>query len=183
MEGSELGLSWGFSILSHRTNLFTFVFRVLVGFCRYSRSHYLGYPRYIWSLPPTYAMLLWPFSMNNFTIIDIGYLENEKFASQPHAGTLLPLVGTLASGIMYCTGKSPWLCILLSWPGFLNFMMFWRTHCVPVYWEVSISPTDSIMARNGPLCYCPCWSKFYYRCRFLISDSTGAGEPNVLCVG
>ena len=66
-----------------------------------------------WGIPDSYGVFLqrkFLFWAGCFPIIydlfhHIGYLEDEKFASQPHAETLLPLVGTLASGIMYCTGE------------------------------------------------------------------------------
>ncbi|TFY70620.1 hypothetical protein EVG20_g2379, partial [Dentipellis fragilis] len=45
----------------------------------------------VWSLPFAYGIIL------------SAYLQEPKLASQPHATTLLPLVGTLSSGVIYCS--------------------------------------------------------------------------------
>ncbi|TFY82320.1 hypothetical protein EWM64_g1692 [Hericium alpestre] len=46
----------------------------------------------VWSFPFSYGIFL------------TFYLEDPRFASQPKSGTLLPLAGTLSSGVIYCTG-------------------------------------------------------------------------------
>lgn len=46
----------------------------------------------VWSIPFSYGILL------------DAYLQDAKVTSQPRASTLLPLVGTLSSGTIYCTG-------------------------------------------------------------------------------
>lgn len=43
-----------------------------------------------------------PFS---FGILIGDYLQLDEIASQPNASTLIPLVGTLSSGIIYCSGS------------------------------------------------------------------------------
>ncbi|KAH0834962.1 hypothetical protein J3R83DRAFT_10670 [Lanmaoa asiatica] len=43
-----------------------------------------------------------PFS---FGILIGDYLQLPEIASQPNASTLIPLIGTLSSGIMYCSGS------------------------------------------------------------------------------
>ena len=34
----------------------------------------------------------------------LGYLSDPTYATQSHATALLPLIGTISSGIMYCAG-------------------------------------------------------------------------------
>ncbi|KAI0266800.1 major facilitator superfamily domain-containing protein [Gloeopeniophorella convolvens] len=46
----------------------------------------------VWTVPFSYGIFL------------TAYLADPRFASNPHASKLLPLVGTLSSGLMYCTG-------------------------------------------------------------------------------
>ena len=47
----------------------------------------------VWSIPFSFGVLL------------RDYLDDPKIASQPHASTLMPLVGTLSSGVIYCSGR------------------------------------------------------------------------------
>lgn len=47
--------------------------------------------------------LVWSFPFA-FGIFLAAYLQDEDLVSQPRAETYLPLIGTLASGIMYCSG-------------------------------------------------------------------------------
>lgn len=41
---------------------------------------------------------------NSFGTLLNAYLQDKSYASQPHASSLLPLIGTLSSGIIYCSG-------------------------------------------------------------------------------
>ncbi|KAK0243884.1 MFS general substrate transporter [Armillaria nabsnona] len=47
--------------------------------------------------------LVWGFP-NAFSVFLVGYLNDPSFSSQPHASSLLPLIGPLSSGIIYCSG-------------------------------------------------------------------------------
>ncbi|KAK0187747.1 MFS general substrate transporter [Armillaria mellea] len=47
--------------------------------------------------------LVWGFP-NAFGVFLDGYLNDPSFSSQPHASSLLPLIGPLSSGIIYCSG-------------------------------------------------------------------------------
>lgn len=47
--------------------------------------------------------VVWGFP-NAFGLFLEAYLSDPKFASQPHAASLLPLIGPLSSGIIYCSG-------------------------------------------------------------------------------
>ncbi|KIY49211.1 MFS general substrate transporter [Fistulina hepatica ATCC 64428] len=47
--------------------------------------------------------IVWGFP-NAFGVFLDEYLDNPVYTSQPHAASLLPLVGTLSSGIIYCSG-------------------------------------------------------------------------------
>ncbi len=42
----------------------------------------------------------------------VGYLTTQKYSSQPHAMSLLPVIGPLGSGIMYCSGMYTGLSII-----------------------------------------------------------------------
>ncbi|KAI0059523.1 hypothetical protein BV25DRAFT_1840183, partial [Artomyces pyxidatus] len=46
--------------------------------------------------------IVWGFP-NTFGVFLQAYLEDPKILSQPHASSILPLVGTLSSGIIYCS--------------------------------------------------------------------------------
>ncbi|KAL1745717.1 major facilitator superfamily domain-containing protein [Schizophyllum fasciatum] len=48
----------------------------------------------VWSFPFTYGVFL------------ESYLSDPTYAEQPHAQVLLPLVGTICTGIMYCSGPA-----------------------------------------------------------------------------
>ncbi|TFK53800.1 MFS general substrate transporter [Heliocybe sulcata] len=68
--------------------------------------------------------IVWGFP-NSFGVFLAAYLSDPRFASQHDAASLLPLVGTLSSGIMYCsspaihalTGRRPYLRKPLLWAG------------------------------------------------------------------
>lgn len=47
--------------------------------------------------------IVWGFPSAFGVFLD-AYLRDARFANQPHADTLLPLIGNLTSGILYCTG-------------------------------------------------------------------------------
>lgn len=49
---------------------------------------------FVWGFPNAYGAFL------------VAYLKDPGFSSQKHAISLLPLVGPLASGIMYCASTS-----------------------------------------------------------------------------
>lgn len=55
----------------------------------------------VWGLP------------NGFGVFLATYLKDPSYASQPNAGSLLPLIGTLSSGIMYASGKSAYFSDIL----------------------------------------------------------------------
>ena len=48
----------------------------------------------VWGFPNAYGAFL------------VDYLKDSSYASQKNAATLLPLVGPLSSGIMYCMSTS-----------------------------------------------------------------------------
>ncbi len=48
---------------------------------------------------------LFPFCIHYRTDWESGYLNDPLFMYQPHASTLLPLIGPLSSGIIYCSGR------------------------------------------------------------------------------
>ena len=52
----------------------------------------------------TVETLVWGFP-NTYGVFLSVYLEDPRFGSQAHASSLLPLVGTLSSGIIYCSSK------------------------------------------------------------------------------
>lgn len=52
----------------------------------------------VWAFPNTYGVYL------------SAYLNDPRFRSQPDAHSILPLVGTLSSGIIYCSSKSCRCC-------------------------------------------------------------------------
>ncbi|KLO15824.1 MFS general substrate transporter [Schizopora paradoxa] len=75
---------------------------------------------FVWGLP------------NSFGVFLNSYMQDPGFSSQPHAQTILPLVGTLSSGIMYCSGLvlypilaryprwrkwTMWIGVFLCWLG------------------------------------------------------------------
>jgi MFS transporter, MCT family, solute carrier family 16 (monocarboxylic acid transporters), member 10 len=41
------------------------------------------------------------------TVFLAAYLKDPRYAQQKHASSLLPLIGTLCMGTMYCTGRYP----------------------------------------------------------------------------
>ncbi|VDB91914.1 unnamed protein product [Peniophora sp. CBMAI 1063] len=57
----------------------------------------------VWAFPNTYGVFL------------SAYLNDSRFVSQPHAHSILPLVGTLSSGIIYCSSPF-WDAILRRYP-------------------------------------------------------------------
>ncbi|KLO06695.1 MFS general substrate transporter [Schizopora paradoxa] len=75
---------------------------------------------FVWGIP------------NSFGVFLNDYLQDTKLTSQPHAQSILPLVGTLSSGIMYCSGvvlypilarypksrrPTMWIGLFLCWLG------------------------------------------------------------------
>ncbi|KLO11805.1 hypothetical protein SCHPADRAFT_876319 [Schizopora paradoxa] len=69
---------------------------------------------------------------NSFGVFLDSYMHDAEFSSQPHARTILPLIGTLSSGIMYCAGvvlypilarhprwrrRMMWIGVFLCWLG------------------------------------------------------------------
>jgi hypothetical protein len=50
--------------------------------------------------------VVWGFP-NAFGVFLDAYLKDPVYTSQPNAQLLLPLVGTLTSGIIYCSGMPP----------------------------------------------------------------------------
>ncbi|KAF8917335.1 MFS general substrate transporter [Mucidula mucida] len=73
--------------------------------------------------------LVWGFQGANGIFLD-SYLTTPKYNSQPHASTILPVIGPLSSGIIYCSGvvlypfyarypyhrrTSMWVGVALAW--------------------------------------------------------------------
>lgn len=50
-------------------------------------------------------MLVWGFP-NSSGVLLAAYLDDPLYKSQKNAETILPLIGTLCTGIMYCSGAS-----------------------------------------------------------------------------
>lgn len=48
--------------------------------------------------------LVWGFP-NAFGVFLAAYLDDDTVSSQKHASSLLPLIGTLSSGLIYASGK------------------------------------------------------------------------------
>jgi hypothetical protein len=48
--------------------------------------------------------IVWGFP-NAFGVFLDAYLKDPVYSTQKHANSLLPLIGTLTSGIIYCSGK------------------------------------------------------------------------------
>ncbi|PVG01317.1 MFS general substrate transporter [Serendipita vermifera] len=48
--------------------------------------------------------IIWGFP-NSFGVFLDAYLRDSTYSTQPHAFSLLPLIGTLTTGIIYCSGK------------------------------------------------------------------------------
>ncbi|KAF8902704.1 hypothetical protein CPB85DRAFT_1377164 [Mucidula mucida] len=62
------------------------------------------------SLAPSFLLaaffveaIVWGFPAANGIFLD-SYLTTQKYSSQPHAMSILPVIGPLGSGIMYCSG-------------------------------------------------------------------------------
>lgn len=49
-------------------------------------------------------VLVWGFP-NSSGVLLAAYLDDAVYNSQKHAASVLPLVGTLCTGIMYCSGS------------------------------------------------------------------------------
>lgn len=47
--------------------------------------------------------IVWGFPKAFGVLLDV-YMQNPTFANQPHASSLLPLIGTFSNGIIYCSG-------------------------------------------------------------------------------
>jgi MFS transporter, MCT family, solute carrier family 16 (monocarboxylic acid transporters), member 10 len=63
----------------------------------------------VWGYPTAYGVFLEREQNLRFLELRInvgtGYLEDPVLLAQPNAKSLLPLIGTLSSGIMYCSGS------------------------------------------------------------------------------
>lgn len=58
-------------------------------------------------------VLIWGFPSSSGILL-AAYLGNPVYSSQHSASSLLPLIGTLCTGIMYCSGKYSGVRLALS---------------------------------------------------------------------
>ncbi|TDL22145.1 MFS general substrate transporter [Rickenella mellea] len=129
--------------------------------------------------------IVWGFP-NSFGVFLSAYLQDPKLSSQSHASTLLPLIGTLSSGIMYCSGPAiypftsryPRHRRTLLWVGAL---LCWASLFVASYTsKVSalVLLQGVLYAIGGSLLYAPCMSfmsEWFVRKRGLASGIIFAG--------
>ncbi|KDQ58232.1 hypothetical protein JAAARDRAFT_129670, partial [Jaapia argillacea MUCL 33604] len=128
----------------------------------------------VWSIPFSYGIFL------------TEYLQEPMLASQPHASTLLPLVGTLSSGIIYCSGPLvyPYMTRFprhrrpLMWAGtFLCWIsLFGASYTRKVTALVLLQ--GALYAIGGALIYPPCisyMSEWFVRRRGLANGVLFAG--------
>lgn len=108
----------------------------------------------VWSFPYAFGIFL------------TAYLEDPAYASQPRASTLLPLVGTLSTGVIYLTGpiiypyiarypqhRRPclWIGGLMCWSSLLG-----ASYATKV--EQLVALQGVMYALGGSLLYAPCIS-------------------------
>ncbi|KZT28398.1 MFS general substrate transporter [Neolentinus lepideus HHB14362 ss-1] len=109
--------------------------------------------------------IVWGFP-NSFGVFLAAYLNDSRFSSQKDSSSLLPLVGTLSSGIMYCsapaihalTGRRPYLRKPLLWLGAVLCWtsLFGASYATKVNQLVILQ--GAIYAIGGSLLYHPCIS-------------------------
>ena len=58
-------------------------------------------------------ILIWGFPGSSGVLL-AAYLDDELYSSRANARTVLPLVGTLCTGIMYCSGSCVIIFLLIS---------------------------------------------------------------------
>lgn len=128
----------------------------------------------IWSVPWSYGILL------------DTYLQDPATTTQPHATTLLPLVGTCSSGLMFCSGAIiyPYMCQYprhrrpLRWAGILLCCAsLFASSYVRKVWEL-VMLQGVLYAIGGALAYHPCisyMSEWFVRRRGLANGVLFAG--------
>ncbi|EIN08159.1 MFS general substrate transporter [Punctularia strigosozonata HHB-11173 SS5] len=108
----------------------------------------------VWGFPTAYGIFL------------VSYTEGPRFRDQKHSSTLLPLIGTLSSGIIYCSGtviypwiarypqqRRPalWIGLLLCWAS-----LFGASYATQVV--VLVALQGVLYGIGGTLLYAPCIS-------------------------
>ncbi|KAA1476048.1 MFS general substrate transporter [Dentipellis sp. KUC8613] len=129
----------------------------------------------VWSLPFAYGIIL------------SAYLQEPKLASQPHATTLLPLVGTLSSGVIYCSG--PFVYPFMSYyPHCRRYFMWLGTFLCFISLLVSsyvmkivvlVILQGALYGFGGALVYAPCisfMSEWFVRRRGLANGILFTGS-------
>ncbi|KIM26701.1 hypothetical protein M408DRAFT_16862 [Serendipita vermifera MAFF 305830] len=129
--------------------------------------------------------IVWGFP-NAFGVFLDAYLKDPEYTSQPNAQLLLPLIGTLTSGIIYCSGpftypliyrypqhcrKSMWFGALLCWASL--FGASYTTNVVNLILFQGV-----LYAIGGTLLYNPCllyMSEWFVARRGLANGVISAG--------
>ncbi|KDQ62717.1 hypothetical protein JAAARDRAFT_30613 [Jaapia argillacea MUCL 33604] len=109
--------------------------------------------------------IVWGFP-NAFGVFLNAYLEDPNWSSQPNARSLLPLIGTLSSGIIYCSGpviypittRYPYIRRIFMWCGTLMCCasLFGASYATTVKELVVLQGV--MYAIGGSLLYSPCLS-------------------------
>ncbi|KAF8999551.1 MFS general substrate transporter [Hymenopellis radicata] len=109
--------------------------------------------------------IVWGFPAANGIFLD-SYLATQKYSSQPHAMSILPVIGPLGSGTIYCSGivlyplcgrypyhrrTSMWVGVVLAWASL--FAASYMTNVVAIlFFE------GGLYGVAGSLLYAPCMS-------------------------
>ncbi|EIN12813.1 MFS general substrate transporter [Punctularia strigosozonata HHB-11173 SS5] len=108
----------------------------------------------VWGFPTAYGIFL------------VSYTEDPRFRDQKHASSLLPLIGTLSSGIIYCSGpiinpgmarypqhrrSALWTGLVFCWAS-----LFGASYATRVVTLVALQGV--LYAIGGALLYAPCIS-------------------------
>lgn len=96
------------------------------------------------------------------------YLQDPKFSTQAHAGKVLPLIGTLSSGIMYCSGTFVSICgnvVQRSTIGpfvnrFTSTFPYYRRYCL---WLGAIVACLSLLGASFATTVSIFYASFYFK--------------------
>ncbi|KZS92901.1 MFS general substrate transporter [Sistotremastrum niveocremeum HHB9708] len=109
--------------------------------------------------------IVWGFPIS-FGVFLEAYLKDPHYAAQPSASSLLPLIGSLSSGIIYCSGpfiypfiaRFPFIRHYMMWVGLLLCFssLFGASYATSVHQLVLLQ--GAIYGIGGSLMYAPCIS-------------------------
>ncbi|TFY82322.1 hypothetical protein EWM64_g1694 [Hericium alpestre] len=130
---------------------------------------------FVWSLPFAYGIFL------------TAYLQEPKLASQPNASTLLPLIGTLSSGIIYCSGPLVYPFISyypqsrrhFMWLGTLLCFLSLLISSYVINIQILVLLQGATYALGGSMVYAPCisyMSEWFVRRRGLANGLLFCGS-------